>query len=163
VVAPLPHDPGPHWGEVGIHGLHRQREWDAVASVSELPIDGDEAWLVVLADWRVVTEYGHTADAPGLAATLRLAPPYRARAVRRPGHWMVAGRRIETVELPHLGAADELELAWDGAERTVRIDDMPTVAGVPLLERLAGARFPTYVVTARRIVETTWEVEVSPL
>ncbi len=32
-AGPLLHEPGPHWGEVGIHGLHRPRRWDAVAVV----------------------------------------------------------------------------------------------------------------------------------
>ena len=49
----LPHDPGPHWGEVGIHGLHRQREWDAVVTL-ERSAAGSDAWFVVLADGHVV-------------------------------------------------------------------------------------------------------------
>ena len=117
----------------------------------------------MLADGRVLTESGRAIDAPELGIALRLAPPYRVRAVRRPDHWMVAGRRIETLELPELGDADELELAWDGTERTVRVDGKPTFAGVPALEHLAAERFRTYVVTATRLVGTTWEVETSPL
>jgi len=76
---PLPHDPGPHWGEVGIHGLHRQREWDAVATL-ESSAAGMEAWFVVLADGL------GRADAQDLAVRLRNAiiPPFRVdgRAVR---------------------------------------------------------------------------------
>ena len=30
---PEPVDPGPNWGEVGIHGVSRPRRWDAVGSV----------------------------------------------------------------------------------------------------------------------------------
>jgi hypothetical protein len=159
---PLPHDPGPHWGEVGIHGLHRQREWDAVATVEHEPT-GSEAWFVVLADGRVVVEDGDAAPGPFRAA-LSVAPPFRAHAVRREGAtWAVAARKIETIELDDAPAGDEVEIAWDGAERTVRIDGEPTLGGVPALERLAAARHSTYVVTAARVAGAVWEVAVSPL
>jgi hypothetical protein len=158
----LPHDPGPHWGEVGIHGLHRQREWDAVATL-EGEADGDEVWFVVLADGTVVEE-GGDADPASFRAAVALAPPFRAHAVRRDGTtWAVAARRIETAELDEAPAGDEIEIAWDGAERSVRIDGEPTLRGVPALERLAAARHSTYVVTAARLAGEVWEIAVSPL
>jgi hypothetical protein len=159
---PLPHDPGPHWGEVGIHGLHRQREWDAVATL-EGEADGDEVWFVVLADGTVVEE-GGDADPASFRAAVALAPPFRAHAVRRDGTtWAVAARRIETAELDEAPAGNEIEIAWDGAERSVRIDGEPTLRGVPALERLAAARHSTYVVTAARLAGEVWEIAVSPL
>ena len=159
---PLPHDPGPHWGEVGIHGIHRQREWDTVATV-ERKAAGSEAWFVVLPDDSLVVEDGD-ADPEPFRAALSVAPPFRAHAVRRDGTtWAVAARKIETVELEEAPAGDEVEIAWDGAERTVRIDGQPTLRGVPALERLAGARHSTYVVTAVRLAGEVWEVAVSPL
>lgn len=159
---PLPHDPGPHWGEVGIHGLHRQREWDAVATIELPEVTGDAASFVVLADGQVVSEEGDADPAP-FGAAVALAPPFRARAVRRAGAtWAVAARQIETIELRD-ASGGELEIAWDGAERTVRIDGEPTLGGVPALERLASARYSTYVVTASRLAADTWEVAVSPL
>jgi hypothetical protein len=158
----LPHDPGPHWGEVGIHGIHRQREWDVVATVPAPEIAGDDAWLVVLTDGRVVVEEG-SGDVARLAEHVDLAPPFRARAVRRDGDlWAIAARRIETVELAEDPGGDAVELSWDGAERSVRIDGRPTLAGVPELERL-GERHATYVVTAARIDGRVWEVAVTPL
>ena len=158
----LPHDPGPHWGEVGIHGLHRQREWDAVATL-EGEADGDEVWFVVLADGTVVGE-GGDADPASFRAAVSVAPPFRAHAVRRDGTtWAVAARRIETAELDDDPTGDEIEIAWDGAERSVRIDGEPTLGGVPALERLASARHSTYVVTAVRLAGATWEIAVSPL
>ena len=158
---PLPHDPGPHWGEVGIHGLHRQREWDAIATV-ERAADGSEAWFVVLPDGVVVTEGGDTDPAPFRDA-LSVTPPLRAHAVRKDGTtWVVAARRIETVELEGV-PGDDIEIAWDGSERTVRIDGEPTLVGVPSLERLAAARHSTYVVTAARLAGEIWEIAVSPL
>ena len=159
---PLPHDPGPHWGEVGIHGLHRQREWDAIATV-ERAAEGSEAWFVVLADGAVVAEAGDTDPAP-FRDVISVAPPLRAHAVRRDGTtWVVAARRIETVELEDAPAEDDIEIAWDGSERTVRIDGEPTLGGVPALERLAATRYSTYVVTAARVVGEIWEIAVSPL
>ena len=58
---------------------------------------------------------------------------------------------------------DAVELAWDGSERTVRIDGEPTLAGVPELERLGASRHRAYVVTATRLVGSSWEVAVAPL
>jgi len=93
-----------------------------------------------------------------------VAPPFRAHAVRRDGAtWAVAARRIETIELDGAPAGDEVEIAWDGVERTVRIDGEPTLQGVSALERVAAARHATYVVTAIRLAGATWEIAVSPL
>jgi len=159
---PLPHDPGPHWGEVGIHGLHRQREWDAVATV-ERAVEGSEAWFVVLADGSLLVEDGD-ADPDPFRDVPSVARPFRAHAVRRDGTtWAIAARRIETIELDDAPAGDEVEIAWDGAERTVRIDGQPTLQGVPALERVAAARHVTYVVTAMRLAGAIWEIAVSPL
>ena len=159
----LPHDPGPHWGEVGIHGLHRQREWDAVATVDAPGLEGEDAWFVVLEDDRVVIEEG-VSDPSTLRSAVTLAPPFRAHAVRRDGSlWVVGARRIETVTLADDPGGDAVELAWDGSERTVRIDGKPTLAGVPELERLGASRHRAYVVTAMRLVGSSWEVAVAPL
>jgi hypothetical protein len=160
---PLPHDPGPHWGEVGIHGLHRQREWDAVTTVTSPGLGGDEAWFVALGDGRLVREEGD-ADPSPLAEAVSIERPYRAHGVRRDGAvWAVAAKQIETVELAHDPGGDSVELSWNGVERTVRIDDTPTLAGVPELERLGSSRHDAYVVSAARLDGSTWEVSVAPL
>jgi hypothetical protein len=160
---PLPHDPGPHWGEVGIHGLHRQREWDAVVTVEADGVTGDERAFVVLADGRLVAE-DDTGDATPIASRISMPAPYRARAVRRDeGVWVVGVRRIETVELVDDPGGGFVELAWDGVERTVRIDGEPTLAGAPELERLGSARGRAYVVTASRLDGAVWEVSVALL
>jgi hypothetical protein len=162
-VVRAPHDPGPHWGEVGIHGLHRHREWDLVATVDAPEVDGEEAWFVVLDDDRIVVE-DTTADLSALRSVVALAPPFRAHAVRRGGSlWVVGARRIETVTLVDDPGGDAVELAWNGVERTVRIDGEPTLAGVPELEALGGSRHRTYVVTATRLVGPEWEVAIAPL
>ena len=160
---PLPHDPGPHWGEVGIHGLHRQREWDAVVTVETDGVTGDERAFVALADGRVVAE-DDARDATAIASRISMPGPYRARAVRRDeGVWIVGVRRIETVELSDDPGGGFVELAWDGVERTVRIDGEPTLAGAPELERLGSARGRAYVVTASRLDGAVWEVSVALL
>jgi hypothetical protein len=162
-VVRAPHDPGPHWGEVGIHGLHRHREWDLVATVDAPEVDGEEAWFVVLDDDRIVVE-DTTVDLSALRSAVALAPPFRAHAVRRGGSlWVVGARRIETVTLVDDPGGDAVELAWNGTERTVRIDGEPTLAGVPELEALGGSRHRTYVVTATRLVGPEWEVAIAPL
>jgi hypothetical protein len=158
----LPHDPGPHWGEVGIHGLHRHREWDAVATVDAPDLAGDEARFVVLGTGELVGQEGPADER--LASAVTLTPPFRAVAVRRGrGVWVVGATRIRTIALAHDPGGESVELAWDGRERSVRIDGAPTLAGVPELERLGAERHPTYVVTASRLRDSTWEVFVAPL
>jgi len=159
---PLPHDPGPHWGEVGIHGLHRHREWDAVATVDAPDLADGDVWFVVLETGDVVGEDG--APDARLTSSVALTPPFRAHAVRRDaGIWVVGASRIRTVVLVADPGGDSVEVAWDGRERSVRIDGEPTLAGVPELERLGAERHATYVVTAARIHGPTWEVFVAPL
>jgi hypothetical protein len=126
---------------------------------------GAAASFVVLGDGRVVVgdaELGF--DPAPLVAAVAMAPPFRAEAVRRPdSRWAVGARRIETVELATDPGGQHVELVWDGQERSVRIDDSPTLASVPELERLGAARSPAYVVTATRLAGRTWEVSVTPL
>jgi hypothetical protein len=159
----LPHDPGPYWGEVGIHGLHRHRRWDAVATVDAPLVEGDEMTFVVLEGGAVVSEDG-VGDPAALESSVALAPPFRAEAVRRDGGiWVVGATRIRTAVLADDPGGDRVEIAWDGTERSVRIDGTPTLAGVPDLERLGASRSPAYVVTAWRLVGSVWEVSVAPL
>jgi hypothetical protein len=97
-----PVDPGPRWGEVGIHGVHRPREWDAVVVAEAPELGGEDARFVVLADGSILAETDEL-DLEPLAAALEgsLAAPYRAEAVRRgDGLWAVAARRVQVVEVP---------------------------------------------------------------
>jgi hypothetical protein len=158
-----PHDPGPHWGEVGIHGVHRQRVWDAVATVAAPELEGLEARFVALPDGTLVAETDALDLAP-LADALEASvqPPYRAEAVRRPpdGLWVVAARRIQVIELEEQVDGDELLLTVNGGERTLDVDGSRAFGGLPRLERLAAG---DCVVTARRIDGQLWEVEIAPL
>ncbi len=158
-----PHDPGPHWGEVGIHGVHRQRVWDAVATVAAPDLDGTDARFVALPDGTLLAETDDL-DVEPLADALEASvePPYRAEAVRRPpdGLWVVAARRIQVVEVVEQIDGDELTLTMNDGERTLAVDGTRAFGGVPTLERLAGG---DAVVTARRLDGALWEVEVAPL
>ena len=99
-----------------------------------------------------------------LVSSVALAAPFRAHAVRRDaGIWVVGASRIRTVALVDDPGGSSVELAWDGRERSVRIDGEPTLAGVPELERLGAERHATYVVTAARLDGSIWEVFVAPL
>jgi hypothetical protein len=165
-LVPLPHDPGPHWGEVGIHGIARPKEWDAVATVEAPQLDGDEAAFVVLADGRVVLQSAQTGDLDPLVRALarELEPPFRAQAVRRDrALWAVAGTSIETIELRHDPGGSFVELTWDGRDRILRIDGVPSPDPAPELEQLGTARYGTYAVRVERLVGTTWELSVDPL
>ena len=76
-----PHDPGPHWGEVGIHGVHRQRVWDAVATVEAPELEGTEARFVALPDGTLLAETDDL-DVEPLADALEAS---RAAALSRGG------------------------------------------------------------------------------
>jgi hypothetical protein len=168
-LAPQPppaHEPGPHWGEVGIHGIHRLREWDAVAT-TRVDLPGDAVSYVALPDGMLLVEEGaDEVDPTPLADALetKIDPPYRAEGVRRERDvWAVGARRIDVVALAEDPAGDSIELVWDGHERRLRLDGEPSLGRVPELEALAAARFGTYVVAATRLDGLLWEAEVTPL
>jgi len=159
-----PHDTTPRWGEAGIHGIARPREWDATALVEAPEAGGDEASFVALPDGTLLVETGGGVEPFAAALDERVEAPYRAQAVRRAGSlWAVAARRIEVVRLP--GAqGDEIELTAHEGERSLAVDGMPTFGGVPELERLAAERgLDSYAAHASRLDGDLWEVRLAPL
>jgi hypothetical protein len=128
-------------------------------------VAADAATFVVLVGGAVLLEEGpRGTDVSPLVAAVELEPPYRCEAVRRaPGLWALGARRIETVVLGDDPGGDEIELAFDGAERSVRIDGAPTLAGIPVLEELGARQGTAYVVTATRLDGTMWEVAAAAL
>lgn len=121
---------------VGIHGVHRQREWDTVVTVdAELP--GDAVHFAALPDGTLVVEEevpdgALTPLADAVEATIQ--PPYRAQGVRRGERvWAVGANRIEVRAFPGR-EEDELELVEE--ERVVlgrRLDgDLFEVEVTPL-------------------------------
>jgi hypothetical protein len=166
-LTPPPVDPGPHWGEVGIHGIPRPREWDAVVTADVPELRGDELRFVVLEDGTLLIEEGAEADDPTpLADALdgTLEAPYRAEARRRAGTtWAAGARRIEVVRLAEEVHGDELWLSEHGGVREVRVDGEPSFGSVRSLERWAADRFESYALSATRLDGDLWEVSAAPL
>lgn len=164
-----PHDPTPRWGEVGIHGVARPREWDAVVNADAPQLGVGELEFVVLPDGTLVVDDELDLE-PGsldpLASALeaQLQPPYRASAVWRGGsRWGVAARRIEVAELPAGTPGEEIVLSVAEGERTLTVDGAPSGYRVPALEALGAARASSFVVWAARLADQAWEIEISVL
>jgi hypothetical protein len=165
VSQPLP-DPGPPgWMETGIHGVHRQREWDAVVAVEAEGIESDAVHFVALPDNTLLVD--EDVDAEPLAAALddTVDPPYRAEAVRRgESQWAVGIRRIEVIDLADDAPdGDELTLTGRDGNHELLVDGVPSFGSIPVLERLGEARASSYVIQGGRLVDTLWEVRVVPL
>ncbi|MGH3105009.1 MAG: hypothetical protein ACRDN6_13025 [Gaiellaceae bacterium] len=166
-MTPPPVDPGPHWGEVGIHGVPRLREWDAVVAVEAPGLGGEEVRFVALPDGSLVVEEGREDDDPSPFADAlegALDAPYRAEARRRHGEtWAVGARSIDVVEIPEEVAGDELTLTAHEGERELHVDGGRTFGSVPSLERWAAERFESYSLTAARLDGDLWEVRAAAL
>lgn len=163
-AGPLPEPGPPGWMEAGIHGVPRQREWDAVVTVEAEGVEGDRAKFVALPDDTLLVEEGEDVD--GLAEALDgvVRPPYRAEAVRRSEvQWAIGVRRIEIVELEDDPEGETVTLTCRDGERTLLVDGAPVFGSIPALERLGTSRAESYVVQGQRLAEGLWEVRVTPL
>jgi hypothetical protein len=162
-----PHDTRPRWGTVGIHGIHRFREWDAVVRVEGVELDDvDEVSFVALDDGTLVVEGDDDSDLAAFAEAIgaELPPPYRAQAVRaQDGAWTVAAEAIELVELGRDLEGDRIELTVREGERSLVLDGEPVVGSLPQLEELGAARGDDFVVRAFRVDGDLWDVRVLPL
>jgi hypothetical protein len=164
-----PHDPTPRWGEVGIHGVARPREWDAVVRAEAPRLGVGELDFVTLPDGTLVFDDTLGLE-PGsldpLAAALetQLQPPYRAQAVwQGASSWGIAARRIEVAQLPPDVTGDTIVLSVADGERSLTVDGEPSRRRLPELEKLGAARGESFVVRAERLAELAWEVEISLL
>jgi hypothetical protein len=159
--------PGHPFGDlVGVHGIPRAREWDAVATAESEPLTGDEVSFAALPDGTLIVEEDIPEEslAP-LAEAIEglLEPPYRARGVRKSEQvWAVGALRIEVAELPDT-TGNEIDLALQAGTRTVSVDGERVFGGVPALERIAGARYEEYVAHAERLDGDVFEIQVAPL
>lgn len=169
--APLePHERIPFlaaFREVGIHGIHRQRRWDAIATAEAPDLRGDEVDFVSLPDGTLIVD----GDVPEgalqeLADALdtELPPPYRAKAVRREdGVWAVGGINIDVVEVLEDVGGDTVSLAVQGEERTLLVDERPSWEDVPTLEAFALDRYRDFALHAERLDGNLWAVKVNAL
>ena len=147
--------------ETGIHGIPRERQYDAVATTDAPDAAGDSARFVGLEDGSLLIEEGD-GDLTALAAAIEneIARPYRATAVRRgETTWAIAAHRLRVVELPEPGG-DEIELVLNGEEKTLIVDQNRSFGTMPELEQLADGNA---VIRAARLDGTLWEVRVDPL
>jgi hypothetical protein len=166
----LPADPpgfdGEARGEAGIHGVPRRRRWDVVTTAEAPGLRGDGVHFVALEDGTLVVDEDEPDGALAPLADAvegKLAPPYRAEAVRRTAaDWAVAARRIDLVESRSL-RGDEAELVVTREGHVLRIDGRTTLGRAPELERVGAGRGSEYVVRARRIDGDVWETEASAL
>ena len=144
---------------VGITGLQRPSEWDVVVLAEAPALAEDELELTVLADGTLLGDAG----AEPLVRAVPLDPPFSAHAVRKEGAlFSVGANALEVAVLPEHVVGDEIELAVSGGEHTVTVDGMRSFAAIPELEALAGRR-AEYVVRARRLAGTSWQVDVESL
>ncbi len=161
-----PHDTTPRWGNAGIHGIPRPREWDALVRVAGVVLEADEVSFVTLADGTLVVDGDEEDDLAKLAEAVEgeLKPPYRAQAVRTDeGGWTVAAEAIELVALSRELEGEELELTVSGGARTLLVDGAPAFGSSLELERLGEERGDDFVVRASRVDGDLWDVRVLPL
>jgi hypothetical protein len=167
---PQPLEPQPRFPfvgalrEPGVHGIHRQREWDVVGTTVAPRLAGDRIVFVVLADGTFLIEEGEGGEIEPLAdAVGELEPPYRVVAVRQEGdRWAVAANQTEVRELTGL-PGEEITLTRHGTSRALVIDGVEADESVPALEQLAEERYDGFVVEAERLDGDLWEVRITPL
>jgi hypothetical protein len=152
---------------LAIHGIPREREWDAVASAQAPELPGEDVEYVALADGTLVVDE----DVPDgslspLAEALedQISPPYHGYAFwQQDDLWAVAATRVHVVEVPEHVPGDEVELAvHDGARSTV-VDGEESRAEIPSLESFASGQFDSFVLRASRLDDLLWEVTVIAL
>jgi hypothetical protein len=144
--------------ETGIHGVPRERQYDAVITADASEMQGATARFVGLEDGSLVIEEGD-GDLTPLAEAIEqeVKAPYRATAIRRGStQWAVAAHGLRVIELPEPGG-DEIELVVRGDERTLVVDGNRSFGTLPELEALSEG---DSVIRAARLDGSLWEVRV---
>jgi hypothetical protein len=147
--------------ETGIHGVPRERHYDAVVTTEAPEAEGTTARFVGLEDGSLLIEEGD-GDLSALADAIEqeIGRPYRASAIRRGDkQWAVAAHRLRVIELPEPGG-DEIELVLRGGEKTLVVDGNRSFGTLPELEQLTTG---DSVIRAARLDGTLWEVRIDPL
>ena len=160
-----PIDTRPRWGEVGIHGVARPREWDRVLTVDAPELRGDRLQFVVLDDGTILEEDNpDEQDLSPLADAVEgaVTPPCRAQGVHRHGStWGVGARRLHLVEVPDAPGDDITVTLLNGIHQLV-VDHSRGFGSVPALEKITeGLR--SYVLEASRLDADTFEYRLTPL
>ncbi len=171
----------PRWVPVGVSGVPRSREWDAVAVVELPELEGELLEEIVFVKLPDGSLGGYGTDVPA-SAVERLASrldglldsPYEARAARRgTREWSVGARstNIDLIALPQGLEGEEITLAVspdgtsmllvDGQEPEVVSPDLEQAAAE--LRRCGSVRFPTFAVRAERIGAGRWSLTIDPL
>jgi hypothetical protein len=152
---------------LAVHGIPRDREWDAVASGEAPDLPGDSLEFVALDDGTLVVDD----DLPDGALTPladaledQISAPYHGYALRQEGDvWSVAARRTQIVELEDDVAGDEVDMVVNDEARRVAVDGVESGVAVPGLEAFAARQFGSFVLHASRLDDLLWEVTVMPL
>jgi hypothetical protein len=152
---------------LAVHGIPREREWDAVASAWAPDLPGEHLDYVALADGTLVVDE----DVPDgslspLAEALedQISPPYHGYAFwQQDDVWAVAAKRVQVVEVPEDVPGDEVELAVNDGARSTVVDGEESGAEIPSLETFASQQFGSFVLRASRLDDLLWEVTVIPL
>jgi hypothetical protein len=152
---------------LAMHGIPRDREWDAVASAEAPDLPGDSLEFVALVDGTLVVDD----DLPDGALTPladaledQISAPYHGYALRQEGDvWSVAARRTQIVELEDDVAGDEVDMVVNDGGRRVAVDGVESGVAVPGLEAFAAGQFGSFVLHASRLDDLLWEVTVMPL
>lgn len=145
--------------------MFRAREFDAIVTAEAPGVRGDEVRFATLPDGTIIVDEGSgDANLSPLADAVeeQLAPPYRARAVRRSERiWAVSANRLEVLRMKAPG--DRVELAVHDGERTLTVDGERSTRRIAELERLGETNGRDYAAHAERLEGDLWEVRVSPL
>lgn len=155
----------PFWQVVGIHGIPREREWDAVASAEAPGLPGDEVEFVALEDGSlVVDEDVPDGSVEPLADALSLSAPYHAFGLRQDADvWTVAAKRVQVLQVPERVDGDEIQLVVTDETRTLLVDEAQSMTSIPSIEAFAAEQFGSFVLRASRLDDLLWEVTVIPL
>ena len=144
----------------------RARHWDTFVTAEAPDVAGNEVDFVVLPDGTILVEAeeGDAALEPlANAVETRLAPPYRAKAVKQTDRiWAISAMQIQVARFEQDGETIELSQTNEG--RALRVDGMPSFGSIPELERLGEAQAGSaYAIHAERLDDDVWEVRVAAL
>jgi hypothetical protein len=163
---------------VGVHGVARVREWDAVAALEIEELEGtslSEVAFKVVRDGTVLGDVGNVPEVVierlAWLAREESGLPAEVRAVRTGVRdWSVAVRRarLELLELPDVDASEIALAIAPGGERTLLVDgeerdeDGDYAVAAIELEARGRARHRTFVARATRVAGG-WELTIDPL